>query len=49
MWKVLEVAPIIETMREVHLLCYGHVVRSEEESVAKRALRLSPDGRRPRG
>lgn len=45
-WKVLGVAPIIEKMREAHLHWYG---RRGEESVARRALRLSPDGRQPHG
>lgn len=47
--KVLGVAPIIEKMREAHLHWYGHVVRRGEESVARRALRLSPDGQQPHG
>ncbi len=36
-------------MREARLRWYGHVIRSGEESVAGRALHLSPDGQRPRG
>ncbi len=45
--KILGVAPISEKMREARLRCYGHVIRSGEESVAGQALHLSPDGRRP--
>ncbi len=47
--KILGVAPISEKMSEARLCWYGHVVHSGEESVAGRALQLSPDGRRPRG
>lgn len=46
---VLGVAPIIEKMRAAHLRWDGHVVRSSEESVDRRVLRLSPDGQQPRG
>lgn len=47
--KIMGVAPIMEKMREACLRLYGHVIRSDEESVARRALRLSPEGKRPRG
>ncbi len=47
--KTTGVAPIMETMREAWLRGYGHVVRSEEESIEKRALRLNNEGKRPRG
>ena len=47
--KTLGVAPISEKMREARLRWYGHVVRADAESVARRALALSPDGQRPRG
>lgn len=43
------VAPITEKMREERLRWYGHVVRSSEHSVASTAMRLNPQGRRPRG
>ncbi|KAL7832962.1 hypothetical protein SRHO_G00299800 [Serrasalmus rhombeus] len=43
------VAPITDKMRKSRLRWYGHVVRSEEESVARRALRMDPGGNRPRG
>uniref|UniRef100_A0A914X4N9 Reverse transcriptase domain-containing protein n=1 Tax=Plectus sambesii TaxID=2011161 RepID=A0A914X4N9_9BILA len=45
----LGVAPITAKMREGRLRWYGHVVRSDEHSVARTAMRLDPDGRRPRG
>ena len=45
----MEVAPITEKMREGRLRWYGHVVRSSEHSVASTAMRLNPQGRRPRG
>lgn len=43
--KTMGVTPITEKMREARLRWYGHVVRSEEESVAKRAMRLNPEGK----
>ncbi len=43
--QTMGVAPIMEKMRYARLRWYGHVVRSEEESIAKRALRLNPEGR----
>lgn len=39
----------IEMMREARLRWYGHAVHSEEESVARRAMRLNPEGKRPCG
>lgn len=36
-------------MREAHLRCYGHEVCSEEETVSKIALRVSPGGKRLQG
>ncbi len=47
--KTMGVPPIMEKMREARLRWYGHVVRSEEESIAKRALCLNMEGKRPRG
>ncbi len=47
--KTMGVAPIMEKMREARFRWYGHVVKSEEESIAKRALRLNPEGKPPRG
>jgi hypothetical protein len=47
--KVMGVAPITKKMRESRLRWYGHVRRSNDDSVAATALRLSPEGRRPRG
>ena len=43
------VAPIAEKMREGRLRWYGHVMRSGEHTVARTEMRLSPQGRRPRG
>jgi hypothetical protein len=45
----LGVAPIVAKMQEGRLRWYGHVVRSEEHSVVKTAMRLDVEGRRPRG
>lgn len=42
--KVMGEAPITEKMREARLRWYGHVVRSDEDSVARTAMRLSPEG-----
>ncbi|EYC06516.1 hypothetical protein Y032_0075g935 [Ancylostoma ceylanicum] len=36
-------------MREARLRWYGHVLRSDDNSVAKSAMNISVDGRRPRG
>ncbi|XP_073698816.1 uncharacterized protein [Garra rufa] len=47
--KLMGVAPITEKMQEARMRWYGHVVRSGEDSVARTALRLSPQGKRPRG
>lgn len=43
------VAPIAEKMREGRLRWYGHVVRREENSLAKTAMRLEIAGQRLRG
>ena len=45
----LGVAPITKKMREARLRWYGHVIRSEENSVAARAMHLHVQGKRPRG
>lgn len=47
--KRLGVAPIVEKMRETRLRWYGHVMRSDEDSIARTALRYDPPGQRPRG
>ncbi|XP_026042711.1 uncharacterized protein LOC113033277 [Astatotilapia calliptera] len=47
--KRMGIAPITDKMQEARLRWYGHVVRSDENSVVRTALRLSPQGRRPRG
>ncbi len=47
--KTMGVALIMEKMKEERLRWYGHVVRSKEESIAKRAMRLNTEGKRPRG
>jgi hypothetical protein len=47
--KTLKVAPITDKMRESRLRWYGHVLRSNSTTVAKTALELNVEGRRPRG
>uniref|UniRef100_W5NL76 ribonuclease H n=1 Tax=Lepisosteus oculatus TaxID=7918 RepID=W5NL76_LEPOC len=47
--KTFRVAPITEKMRESRLRWYGHVLRSNDTSMAKTALELKVEGRRPRG
>lgn len=47
--KRMGIAPITDKMQEARLRWYGHVVQSDENSVVRTALRLSPQGRRPRG
>ena len=47
--KQMGVSPITDKMRETRLRWYGHIIRSDVNSVAKTALQLSPQGRRPRG
>ena len=47
--KRMGVAPITDKMRESRLRWYGHVIRSDEKTVAKNALQFSPKGKRPRG
>lgn len=47
--KWMGVTPITDKMREACLRWYGHVVRSNEYSVAKTANRIDPNGQRPRG
>lgn len=47
--KRLGVAPIKEKMLESRLRWYGHVIRSDENSVAKTAMMIDPEGCRPRG
>lgn len=47
--KRLGVAPIKEKMLESRLRWYGHVIRSDENSVAKTAMIIDPEGCRPRG
>ncbi|KAK6734032.1 hypothetical protein RB195_017667 [Necator americanus] len=41
--------PITEKMKEARLRWFGHVLRREEDSVAKTALKLDVSGVRPRG
>ncbi|EYC13548.1 hypothetical protein Y032_0043g779 [Ancylostoma ceylanicum] len=43
------VALITAKMREARLRWYGHVLRSEDSSVAKSAVNTTVEGRRPRG
>ena len=47
--KMLGVPPITEKLREQRLGWYGHVMRARPDSVAKTALNINPEGRRPRG
>ncbi|XP_063340855.1 uncharacterized protein LOC134635401 [Pelmatolapia mariae] len=47
--KRLGVAPIKEKMLKSHLRWYGHVIRSDENSVAKTAMMIDPEGCRPQG
>ncbi|EYC39252.1 hypothetical protein Y032_0666g1335 [Ancylostoma ceylanicum] len=43
------VAPIVAKMRKTRLRWYGHVFRSNDNSVAKSAMNITVEGRRPRG
>ncbi|XP_063348692.1 uncharacterized protein LOC134640721 [Pelmatolapia mariae] len=43
------VTPITDKMREVRLRWYGHVARSDKNSIAKTAQQLDLGGNRPRG
>ncbi|EYB94597.1 hypothetical protein Y032_0170g283 [Ancylostoma ceylanicum] len=43
------VAPIVAKMREARLRWHGHVLRSDDNSVAKSAMNITVDERRPRG
>ncbi len=45
----LRVAPISEKFREGRLRWHGHVMCSDEDSVARTAFLLDPGVRRPRG
>uniref|UniRef100_W5NL26 ribonuclease H n=1 Tax=Lepisosteus oculatus TaxID=7918 RepID=W5NL26_LEPOC len=45
----LRVAPITEKMRKSRLRWYGHVLRSKDTSMAKTAVELKVEGRRPHG
>uniref|UniRef100_W5NMT3 ribonuclease H n=1 Tax=Lepisosteus oculatus TaxID=7918 RepID=W5NMT3_LEPOC len=47
--KTLKVTTITEKMRELRLQLYGHVLRRNDTSMAKTALELNVEGRRPRG
>ncbi|MBN3313137.1 CFDP2 protein, partial [Atractosteus spatula] len=47
--KTLKVTPKTEKMTELHLRWYGYVLRSNDTSMAKTALELNVEGRRPRG
>ncbi|EYC21300.1 hypothetical protein Y032_0019g3737 [Ancylostoma ceylanicum] len=42
------VAPITAKMREARLRWYGHVLRSDKNSVAKSTMNITVEGRRPR-
>ncbi|XP_019204855.1 uncharacterized protein LOC109196094 [Oreochromis niloticus] len=43
------VTPITDKMREVRLRWYGHVVRSDKNSITKTAQQLDLEGNRPQG
>ena len=43
------VAPITDKLHEAKLRWYGHVLRADDNSIAKRAFNLEVKGRRPRG
>ncbi len=47
--KRLGVEPIVDTLRECRLRRYGHVMRSNVNSVASVATSMDVPGRRPRG
>ncbi|KAK6748663.1 hypothetical protein RB195_001338 [Necator americanus] len=48
--SIFGVVPITEKMKEARLRWFGHVLRREEDSVAKKtALKLDVSGVRPRG
>ncbi|KAK6755536.1 hypothetical protein RB195_014110 [Necator americanus] len=47
--SIFGVVPITEKMKEARLRWFGHVLRREEDSVAKTALKLDVSGVRPRG
>ncbi|KAK6765123.1 hypothetical protein RB195_025167 [Necator americanus] len=47
--SIFGVVPITEKMEEARLRWFGHVLRREEDSVAKTAFRLDVSGVRPRG
>ncbi|KAK6741571.1 hypothetical protein RB195_009438 [Necator americanus] len=47
--SIFGVVPITEKMKEARLRWFGYVLRREEDSVAKTALKLDVSGVRPRG
>ncbi|KAK6740367.1 hypothetical protein RB195_008685 [Necator americanus] len=47
--SIFGVVPITEKMKDARLRWFGHVLRREEDSVAKTALKLDVSGVRPRG
>ncbi|KAK6760556.1 hypothetical protein RB195_021861 [Necator americanus] len=47
--SIFGVVQITEKMKEAQMRWFGHVLRREEESVAKTALKLDVSGVRPRG
>jgi len=46
---LLQVAPIQAKMRQARLRWFGHVMRRDDQSVVRTALRVDPAGQRPRG
>ncbi|KAK6737445.1 hypothetical protein RB195_019880 [Necator americanus] len=47
--SIFGVAPVTEKIKEARVRWFGHVLRREENSVAKTALKLEVSGVRPRG
>ncbi|VDO80293.1 unnamed protein product [Heligmosomoides polygyrus] len=43
------VAPIADKLREARLRCYGHILRSNDDTVRKIGLNLEVPGKRSRG
>ena len=44
-----KIKPIIETIQTDQLRWFGHVMRRDEETTAKKVLNLKVKGKRPRG
>ncbi|EYB99983.1 hypothetical protein Y032_0118g707 [Ancylostoma ceylanicum] len=44
--SMFRVAPITAKMREARICWYGHILRSDDSSVAKSAMKTAVEGRR---